>query len=175
MKSVYKWFFEKFGWEKEELDQNSLIAGILLFVIVLLALFIFLTPGMKGVAVILAKYFVYLFEGIGFLVLGLWFIGNFAVRPFIEFLDENRASTIDLPSWIHWLLAITGSVVFGWMWTKVVVWVLSIGGYLQTLFSNWGWYVDQSVHGLIWWWAVGSIMFFFGYFWKGIRKEFRSY
>jgi len=101
MKKIYNWFYAKFGWQKEEVDQYTLIAGILLFVFVLLALFVFLTPGMNGVAVILAKYFVYIFEGVGFLVLGLWFIGHYVVRPFIEFLDEIRASSID--DW--WLLA----------------------------------------------------------------------
>lgn len=177
MEKIYEWFDEKLNWRKEETDQNILVAGILLFVLTAVVLFVLFTPGVKYYAEIsgrwLLKTLVYVFGGV-FLVLGPWFCGHFGVRTFIEYADSKRASNIDLKPLVHWLLNITLSVATGWLWTYVVLWTISIPSYLQTLFLNWGWYNDGSIQGTTSWFLVGSLAFFFGYFWRGIKSEFFS-
>ena len=171
MDRLYDVLRKRFGWDREEVDQNLLVAGIVLVVIVLLGIFGYSMPGARPFALWLVKLIVYIFEGV-FLVFGLSFVGHFVFRSFIEFLDEKRASSIDLSPWVHWMLNIVLSIFFGWLWTYIVSDVVSIPGYLQSLFVSWNWYIDGMVMGLGSWWVVGSLAFFFGYFWRGIKEEF---
>lgn len=156
--------------------KNILVAGILAIVLVLAGVFFYSVPWAKPVAtwagISFVKLVVWVFEFV-VLVFGLGLFGHFAVRNLVEYLDEKRASDISLQPWVHWLFNISLSIFFGWLWTSYVVdFVISIPGYVQTAFVNWGWYVDGIVAGRGLWWTLTSLMFFFGYFWRGLAKEF---
>lgn len=175
MESLYRWLYEKLGWRKEQTDQNMLVAGILAVVFVLLGIFFMSVPWAKPVATFIIIFFLkavaYTLTFV-FLILGLWFLGHFGVRRLVEYFDELRASSISLQPWVHWLFNISLSLFLGRLWSAYVVGlVFSIPGFVQTTFLNWGWYVDGVVQGAGWWWVIGSLMFFFGYFWKGIKES----